>query len=415
MEALAARGERMPLSIALRVLLDVCEGLHHAHEAVDENGQALAVIHRDVTPSNIFLTRSGRAKVLDFGVAKAATGRQTTTGVVKGKYSYMAPEQIKMSKTIDRRVDIFALGVVSYELLTGTHPFRQDGEYNTLSAIVSLEVPPPSTLQNPTPPPFDAVVTRALAKSCDDRFASMSDFSDALQRAASEANLKVATAEELKVWLERQTSDFESKHEERAVLSDNQTKRSDETQSAALAPPDSQQAKITERIPPKRRSAVFVVVALLGLSVGGATFAFWPAAPSKVEDSVVVPPKVEDTKSVEATKVEQTEVLVPPKVEDSKIVEAPKGRKPPEIKKPPEAPGYFKVEMPYGVLAVVYVDGAEIHEEGPPWKTKEFEISPGAHTIELKLRSPKVTIARKIKIIPKKTVLLTVEEKDLPM
>jgi hypothetical protein len=71
--------------------------------------------------------------------------------------------------------------------------------------------------------------------------------------------------------------------------------------------------------------------------------------------------------------------------------------------------------MPYGVLAVVYVDGAEFHEEGPPWKTKEFEISPGAHTIELKLRSPKVTIARKIKIIPKKTVLLTVEEKDLPM
>lgn len=172
--ALAARCARelgrMPAELACHVVARAADGLHHAHEARGPDGGPLALVHRDVSPQNIFVTYDGTVRVMDFGIAKAANRiTRTETGNAKGKTAYMAPEQA-LGHSIDHRVDVFALGVVLWELTVGRRLFKADTPAQTLMRILSGEATPPSRVVPDYPPPLEAIVLRALATAPDQRY-----------------------------------------------------------------------------------------------------------------------------------------------------------------------------------------------------------------------------------------------------
>ncbi len=172
----------MTPQLATKIIADSAEGLHAAHELRDKNGKLLNLVHRDVTPHNLFLTYDGAVKVVDFGIAKV-TGRLSNTraGTLKGKLAYMSPEQVRGAQ-VDRRTDIFALGVVLWELTTGRRLFRMESDLETLERVQACVVPPPSTVVENYPVELEAIVMRALAKDLNRRFATARELSRALQQ-----------------------------------------------------------------------------------------------------------------------------------------------------------------------------------------------------------------------------------------
>jgi serine/threonine protein kinase len=172
MERAVDLGRQIPIADAIYILIQACVGLHYAHEKRGADGQRLDIIHRDVTPSNVLLSRDGGVKVCDFGIAKATTRTmETVRGALKGKYPYMSPEQCRAAP-LDRRSDVFALGVLLYELSTLTRPFAADNDFEILRAIIELPVPPPSTRVVDYPPDLERIVMRALDKDPAGRYAT---------------------------------------------------------------------------------------------------------------------------------------------------------------------------------------------------------------------------------------------------
>src|SRR5262245_33919454 len=164
----------VPLSIAVNLVGQTLLGLHAAHELTDETGAPLGVVHRDVSPHNVLITYSGVAKLVDFGIAKATNQNSSLTdaGEVKGKFSYMAPEQIH-SDDVDRRADLFATGILLYTLTTGRHPFKSETPAGVLHKITGDKpAPEPSAFIPDYPSELAAVVMKALAKDRDQRFGS---------------------------------------------------------------------------------------------------------------------------------------------------------------------------------------------------------------------------------------------------
>ncbi len=160
---------------------EACRGLAYAHSLTDENGQALGMVHRDVSPSNVMLSYEGAVKLLDFGIAKALGDAPETTknGTMKGKYAYMAPEQTE-GENVDNRSDIFACGIVLHEVLTGRRLFKGANDVQTIERVRRCDVPRPS-LQNPAvPPALDAIVLKALARNPADRWGDAAEMADAL-------------------------------------------------------------------------------------------------------------------------------------------------------------------------------------------------------------------------------------------
>ncbi|HUQ08336.1 MAG TPA: serine/threonine-protein kinase [Kofleriaceae bacterium] len=165
-----------PLDATLSVLVAAAAGLHAAHEQRDRNGRSLEIVHRDVSPSNVMVGFDGGVKIVDFGVAHAIDHvSETRSGVVKGKTGYLAPEQCTMSQ-LDRRCDVFALGIVAYELVTRTRLFRRRSEYETMHAIVSEHPAPPSQVRRQLPPALDPIIMRALEKNRAHRYNTAADF-----------------------------------------------------------------------------------------------------------------------------------------------------------------------------------------------------------------------------------------------
>jgi serine/threonine protein kinase len=155
--------------LAIRIVASACEGLYYAHARTDDAGRPLKVVHRDISPQNILISFDGSVKLVDFGIAKAADqATATKSGAIKGKFAYMAPEQAA-GKPLDHRADIFAIGLVLYELLTGTRPLKRESELGTLQAAMECNILPPSQVAD-VPPELDSVVMKALAKAADDRY-----------------------------------------------------------------------------------------------------------------------------------------------------------------------------------------------------------------------------------------------------
>jgi serine/threonine-protein kinase len=181
------QGAHVSLAVASAVMCDVLHGLHAAHEAKGERGEPLEVVHRDVSPQNVMVGVDGSARVLDFGVAKAAGRMQTTSdGQVKGKFAYMAPEQLR-GELVNRQADVYAAAVVLWEILSSKRLFGGESEGNTVQKVLFGEVPPPSASRTDVPPALDAVVMRGLARERSQRFSTAKEMALALQAAVAPA------------------------------------------------------------------------------------------------------------------------------------------------------------------------------------------------------------------------------------
>ena len=188
-EKAAENGRRVPTGIMLRILCEACRGLDAAHNATDEEGKPLMLVHRDFTPDNIHVGAKGDVKVIDFGVAKTASwGAGTEPGTLKGKFFYMSPEMI-LAKPVDHRADIFAAGVMLYEQLCGHRPFTGGSVEEVVMAIAAGKPKPPRTFDPAVPMLLEAVCLRALAHDADARFQSLGELIDAIEQVGGEAQL----------------------------------------------------------------------------------------------------------------------------------------------------------------------------------------------------------------------------------
>ncbi len=183
------RGSALPPGISMRIVADICAGLHAAHQLKDAKGESLGVVHRDVSPQNILLSTEGSAKVIDFGLVKAKnrTAVETGQGVVKGKIRYMAPEQVA-SKGIDHRADVWAAGMCLYELLVGHTPYHTEDDLDVVKRLMSPDPLPP--LDVALPPPIERILGKALVKEPEGRFDSCAQMRRAIESAIHELELQ---------------------------------------------------------------------------------------------------------------------------------------------------------------------------------------------------------------------------------
>src|SRR5438067_7894934 len=192
LESLRRQGKRLPVAQTLYIMMEVCKGLQYAHDVVDpETGHALGIVHRDISPPNILISKRGEVKLVDFGLAKATSQLESTDpGVVKGKFSYLSPEAAS-GKEVDRRADIFAVGILLYELLTGKRLFYGETDYQTVELVRQAKVPPVSQQNPEVQPELEQIIRRALARDTAQRFQSAADLQDALAQYQITARLKV--------------------------------------------------------------------------------------------------------------------------------------------------------------------------------------------------------------------------------
>jgi serine/threonine-protein kinase len=183
----------MPPGVILRVLADVCGGLHAAHELRDDSGLLMGVVHRDVSPQNVLVSSTGVAKLIDFGIAKARDrlSGDTSADQLKGKVRYMAPEQA-LGRTMDRRADLWAVGALLYHLLCGKPPYEGENDMQTLFLLSSGR--PPTPLPPSVHPAIVALVKRALAHAPDKRFATALELGQAIEAVMVEAKVTTSTA-----------------------------------------------------------------------------------------------------------------------------------------------------------------------------------------------------------------------------
>lgn len=182
LRAITEAGDLLDFDVVAFVCLEICAALDYAHRCHDQLGRHLGIIHRDISPQNILVSRAGEVKLADFGIAKATVrARQTAVGVIKGKYYYMSPEQA-WGDVVDHRTDIFSTGVVLYESLVGQMLYLEEDIGVLLEKVRKAEIPPPTSLRPDIPPALEEIVLRAVARRPEDRFQTAHDFQVALQR-----------------------------------------------------------------------------------------------------------------------------------------------------------------------------------------------------------------------------------------
>ncbi len=178
---LVGQGRVMSGAQAIHIILELLDSLDYAHRKVDDAGQPLHLVHRDISPQNVMVSFDGEVKLLDFGIARAGTSAgRTRAGVLKGKFAYLSPEQADGSPA-DQRSDLFAVGILLHELLTGSRLFSAPSEFETLDRVRSLQPPSVCLSQPHLPPALDAILARALAKAPSERFPSAAAFADELR------------------------------------------------------------------------------------------------------------------------------------------------------------------------------------------------------------------------------------------
>jgi len=180
----AKTGKQVPDRVAIRIALDSLAGLHAAHELTGDDGKPLEIVHRDVSPHNILVGVDGVARITDFGIARAATRLAVTqSGQLKGKLAYMAPEQAR-SETVDRRADVFSMGICLWEMLARKRLFKTEFEAETLNRLLYDPIPLLRSVVPTVPAEIEAVCMKALTRDPDKRFATAAEFADALEQAA---------------------------------------------------------------------------------------------------------------------------------------------------------------------------------------------------------------------------------------
>lgn len=196
LRAAAEQDIQVPLGVVARVIANTALGLHAAHELRDSDGELLGIVHRDVSPQNVFVLYSGTTKLMDFGIAYAhereSSEELTAVGELKGKFAYMSPEQL-VKRELDRRSDIFSLGVVLWESACGMRLFKRRTEAETAMAVMACEVPKPSDLLDDFPEELEAIILRALAREPADRYQTTQELAADLERYLASTNETAGT------------------------------------------------------------------------------------------------------------------------------------------------------------------------------------------------------------------------------
>lgn len=192
-EVLRRHGRHFPIKEAIYLAMEACRGLSYAHELVDDDDNFVGLVHRDVSPPNILVSKRGEVKVTDFGLAKASTQlEKTDPGVVKGKFSYLAPEAAK-GESVDARADVFAMGIVLWEMLAGRRLFLGETDYQTVKLVQQANVPSLSRLNPEVDEEFEAVLAKALTEDPNARYQSARDFGDGLASYLFKNQMKVTS------------------------------------------------------------------------------------------------------------------------------------------------------------------------------------------------------------------------------
>jgi serine/threonine protein kinase len=188
------KGKRLEIAHAMYIMMECCKALQYAHQVEHpETGEPLGIVHRDISPPNILLSKNGEVKIVDFGLAKATSSVETTDpGVVKGKFSYLSPEAAA-GQVVDHRADIFAVGIILWELFTGRRLFYGETDYGTVELVRQAKVPSIAALNPEIEPELEAVVRKALAQDPEERYQSAADLADALAQHLFSRRMKVTS------------------------------------------------------------------------------------------------------------------------------------------------------------------------------------------------------------------------------
>src|SRR5208282_4947601 len=163
-EHIKKTGRDFPVEAAVYIALELCKGLAYAHELTDSNGIPLYIVHRDMSPPNVLITKHGEIKIVDFGLAKANSQlEKSEPGIIKGKFSYLSPEAA-MGQDVDARTDVFAVGIILWELLAGQRLFLGDTDFQTVKRVQAAQVPSVTQINKAVPPELEKIITRTLAR-----------------------------------------------------------------------------------------------------------------------------------------------------------------------------------------------------------------------------------------------------------
>jgi serine/threonine-protein kinase len=267
-----------PLEHAVAIAIGTCAGLAYAHDKRDLDGNLLNVVHRDISPQNIVVTFSGDVKIVDFGVAKSSSqvGEDTKDGQLKGKVPYMSPEQA-MGVNVDWRSDIFAAGVLLYELTTGKRLFKGSSEFETLKLIVDKDYPPPSEVKPGYPPALERIVMKALEKDREQRYQSAREMQRDLESFVREERLPVSQIS-LTQWMQSLFQEKLEQHKEAlqdvkqladVIAMQHSPSMYEVTGSNALS------SSGVKELPPPRKSSIVPWIALGLVAIAGAGSVFW--------------------------------------------------------------------------------------------------------------------------------------------
>ncbi len=378
---------RLPLALHLRVIVDALEGLHHAHELADFAGKPLGLVHRDVSPQNVFVTF--------FGIAKAVNSQaQTSTGVLKGKVQYMAPEQM-LGAVVDRRADLYAVGVMAWEAATGLRMWKGQTDLHVMNKVANEGVPSPYEVDSTVSPALEAVVMKALARDPDDRYATALEFGAALETVIAHLGTGASNRDlgklvrdlfedaraETRAIVEAQLIDAADSDTDQAMIPPNLVRistRPEESPGLGTSSPLAKNPVVEAR--PKRRgllaagAGVAIIAAVAGLVIARAPGRAGP----KVETAVVSPP------TPPATAVAPAE---PPPPAPTKL--APPSQVSVTMSSSPKRAALFLdgrqvPSNPY--TSTVSIDGAihRVRAEAPGYVSRTVEVTPD-HDIEVVL------------------------------
>lgn len=196
------RESKMPWLAACRIISQACDGMNHAHRLKNSRGEMLNLVHRDLSPQNILIGEQGEVKIIDFGIAKAhGKLSETQAGRIKGKYSYMSPEQVS-GKPIDSRSDIFSLGIVFWEMVTGRYLFTSDSPLATAKAVAEMAIPPIREIDPELPAEIERIIARALTRDPDSRYQQTMEMRTEIEDFLKESGQTITRADLLKIFQE---------------------------------------------------------------------------------------------------------------------------------------------------------------------------------------------------------------------
>ncbi|GEN09354.1 Serine/threonine protein kinase [Myxococcus fulvus] len=294
LERYRRRKEIMPTAQAVFVASKLCDGLDYAHRKKDARGQDLHIIHRDVSPQNVLISYEGEVKVIDFGIAKAANRSQKTqAGILKGKFGYMSPEQVR-GMPIDRRSDIFAVGVLLYEMLTGEKLFVGESDFSTLEKVRNADVPLPREFNPNIPPGLEKVVLKALAREPEERYQWGSDLAEDLMRFLL-AGDAIYSSKHLSSYMKEAFAEDMLREAEKMERFAG-IERPDQIETSGITVPPPAQVRSTRRPPP--------AVVVTGSPAGRA-----PTAPGHPAPGFIPPPSAEELEEMGVSAGDKTQIV----------------------------------------------------------------------------------------------------------